>query len=382
MIDFLQVFTELGGGPLTSVILLIFMLDLQNRWRVIYYSLLVTMTVFIISFFKMIYEEDRPNWLDPSLTIGQFDCVPEYGNPSGHSLEAAAVSFTLYLDLMMGFSTRSKKKYLWIYSILFGIFPVAYSFTMGFSRIVLGVHTWNQVIYGWLLGIWLAFLFTFGVRRRLKKHVSTKLSKLSDKRKMNREQRRCKNLAVTFMLAIVLYGIYIVVFQYKKRDIQSIASAQALSNIYSQCDESFDINESFQVAVLKEFSYSVGFFGAELGFIFQLKYFDGQDNVTSPAFNKTAKFWGRLLFLIVISAPFEYLVIFSSSSEPLNVVFPKRFIGLFVWQFLLTLLFDFLCMKVKLYDRFVSVEVAANSDEGLGRSQHGPERYQRRNNPK
>ena len=75
-----------------------FMLHLDQRWRVIYYSLLTTVLLIMIVVLKMAYEQDRPNWLDTSITIGEFDCDLEYGNPSGHSFEAAATAFAIYLD--------------------------------------------------------------------------------------------------------------------------------------------------------------------------------------------------------------------------------------------------------------------------------------------
>ena len=136
-------FTNLGGGPLTALICLMLMLELDQRWRVIYYSLMVTVISLMITTLKMIYKQDRPNWLDPSITVGTFDCTLEYGNPSGHAFEAAACSFIIYIDALLSMGQRSKKKYLWFYSLIWLPFPVIYSFAMGFSRVVIGVHAWN-----------------------------------------------------------------------------------------------------------------------------------------------------------------------------------------------------------------------------------------------
>jgi len=40
---------------------------------------------------------------------------------------------------------------------LFGL-ALTYFSVMGFSRVLLGVHSLNQIIYGWTLGIWIAFV--------------------------------------------------------------------------------------------------------------------------------------------------------------------------------------------------------------------------------
>lgn len=43
---------------------------------------------------------------------------------------------------------------------------------VGFSRVALGVHSINQVLYGWSYGAWVAlFLFKF-VRPRIKEHIA------------------------------------------------------------------------------------------------------------------------------------------------------------------------------------------------------------------
>ena len=123
----------------------------------------------------MNYEEDRPSWRRPDILVGTFDCTPQYGNPSGTTLEASASAFALYLDFMITLSHRSKKKFIWMLALLWLPFPLIYVFTVGMSRVVLGISSWNQVIFGWALGLWLAFAITFICRYRIRKHVVNKL---------------------------------------------------------------------------------------------------------------------------------------------------------------------------------------------------------------
>ena len=42
---------------------------------------------------------------------------------------------------------------------------------MGFARLYQGVHTANQIIFGWQIGIWLAFYFHFCVKDPLMEHI-------------------------------------------------------------------------------------------------------------------------------------------------------------------------------------------------------------------
>ena len=47
--------------------------------------------------------------------------------------------------------------------------------TVGFSRVALGVHSLNQVVYGWSYGLWLAFFMFRFVWPTLKDHIRTLL---------------------------------------------------------------------------------------------------------------------------------------------------------------------------------------------------------------
>ena len=41
------------------------------------------------------------------------------------------------------------------------IIALTFGFTIGYSRLFLGVHSLNQLIFGWSLGIWLACTLHF-----------------------------------------------------------------------------------------------------------------------------------------------------------------------------------------------------------------------------
>jgi len=50
--------------------------------------------------------------------------------------------------------------WLWV-RILALLVALAFTFTIGYSRLFLGVHTWNQTVFGWQLGLWLALTVHF-----------------------------------------------------------------------------------------------------------------------------------------------------------------------------------------------------------------------------
>lgn len=60
--------------------------------------------------------------------------------------------------------SNSEKAPLWQVIILF-ILAIVYTGTIGYSRLFLGVHSLDQVVYGWTLGTWSAFTIDFCLRQ-------------------------------------------------------------------------------------------------------------------------------------------------------------------------------------------------------------------------
>ena len=56
--------------------------------------------------------------------------------------------------------------------ILLIFVAILYSGIMGTGRFLLGAHSLNQVIFGWLLGAWLAFTWFTLIREHVHKHVN------------------------------------------------------------------------------------------------------------------------------------------------------------------------------------------------------------------
>lgn len=74
-------------------------------------------------------------------------CSTEYGSPSGHAL-STIFYFYLLFDYYLFF--RSKSFYfLYIFSI----------FSVGISRVYMGVHGFNQVLEGWCYGLILLSIY-------------------------------------------------------------------------------------------------------------------------------------------------------------------------------------------------------------------------------
>jgi membrane-associated phospholipid phosphatase len=101
---------------------------------------LITTDIFA-SMLKLLFHQPRPYWLGKVLGLG---AETSYGIPSSHASDSLAVwGYLAY---------RLNKKWLWI---LIGVFV----FFIGLSRLYLGVHFLHDVLFGWLLGLFVIWVF-------------------------------------------------------------------------------------------------------------------------------------------------------------------------------------------------------------------------------
>lgn len=112
------------------------------------------------SFMKGVNQDGRP-FMESKNVAPIWSCRPSYGDPSGHTTLAGTVYFGLYLYYMFPDSSKwaqtfKSVKY-WIGIALLCVF-------MGFimmSRLIMGVHTFDQVIAGFMVSIWYSHLSFF-----------------------------------------------------------------------------------------------------------------------------------------------------------------------------------------------------------------------------
>lgn len=97
---------------------------------------------------KLSYADPRPYWVGQDVMA--FKCSSSFGNPSGHSETSMAMAMTLWLDYAQTNANKFQKGALLVLAVFF-------SFSIGYSRFILGVHSLDQIIYGLLLGVWIAF---------------------------------------------------------------------------------------------------------------------------------------------------------------------------------------------------------------------------------
>ena len=162
-----EIFSQYGFGPAYFLGFAI-MLNWFERGRAFYYCVFLSVCGYAVNITKMAYSEPRPYMLDPPPAINVYGCSAEYGNPSGHALWAASFHFFVFLDLCHASKGPHRSKVFYWVTLFFAIF---FCFIIGFARFYEGVHSINQIVYGWTIGFWIAFYMHFCFRDLIIDHV-------------------------------------------------------------------------------------------------------------------------------------------------------------------------------------------------------------------
>ena len=147
-----------GTKPVLCPILFVLSLfiPLNKVYSLIFILLL---TSFVDHAFKVLYLQERPVWLNVEINPGN-NHTCGYGNPSGHALTSTCLYLSIWYNLCQIFDNKIKNetarnilKYflLCVCIVLFLLIMI--------SRIFLGVHSLNQIIYGSSLGFGIFLLF-------------------------------------------------------------------------------------------------------------------------------------------------------------------------------------------------------------------------------
>lgn len=112
---------------------------------------------YVIALLVQSYQQSRPIWYDIRIKNWDWHCGQTYGNPSGHCF-----SMVIFYEPILSDSIGTRKwgKILYIPLALIWIL-------MPISRMYLGVHSANQVLFGLTLGMISLILFKYIYQKEL-----------------------------------------------------------------------------------------------------------------------------------------------------------------------------------------------------------------------
>lgn len=152
-ITFFKLYTHIGSSKiLLPIIFIVFIISpLKVSFALLssyIYASYATNTM------KLIYHSPRPIWVSENI---KYECDNGFGNPSGHSFSSSSFYLSLAC-IITNISFIKKQNHKIIITIFIYLFFIIIILLTMFSRLVLGAHSINQVIYGCLLGTGTHFL--------------------------------------------------------------------------------------------------------------------------------------------------------------------------------------------------------------------------------
>ena len=151
----------------------------MSRERFWYYLIGVLCANFITINLKLIFHKPRPveMWTD----IWFFTCKDEFGSPSNHCAQFAAALVLILLDqyfpsswsreVFPELNKRSIRSHKISFLTNFVLIVFAQSF-LSYDRLLLGMHSLDQIMFGTLIGIWCAACCHICLRDKTFSHFS------------------------------------------------------------------------------------------------------------------------------------------------------------------------------------------------------------------
>ena len=131
-----------------------------------YFGMVFSISVNISYILKSYFHHSRPIFDDLSLADTHMkDCAVEFGNPSGHSVNAITFIYTgleYYTTLNKTYFTKNKGQYLMVWTL-----GHIYIISVVYSRIYTGRHTFDQCLHGVLLGLLISHFFIYYWRPKI-----------------------------------------------------------------------------------------------------------------------------------------------------------------------------------------------------------------------
>jgi membrane-associated phospholipid phosphatase len=154
--NFFIFITEFGGEYMMVIIFLTFYFVFSLIDSFMFISGFIK-CIYFINILKIIYGNKRPFWDNENENLLKYKCDGGYGNPSGHSFISTYVYLSFYFILSKNELIKNKKI---LKNIFLGCSLLLILLIM-LSRVYLGLHTINQIIYGSLLGLFSFYLDYF-----------------------------------------------------------------------------------------------------------------------------------------------------------------------------------------------------------------------------
>ena len=344
--SFMKIYTYLWA-VLIHILATLYALLNGPKIRQLMYLNAVLLSYALCTFFKNLHNQLRPCWFDKQIpVIGMED---DFGNPSGHATNCGAVAGAALLLYVMDnedfFLTlyerredekrRSSVLYSFPAKVVITVLLILSYLLVVYSRVYLGAHSLNQVLYGMILGTYCDFVIFYLFRADLIEFYKYLFAK---KQKVLIKMYSMLLLAIALLVlaadTILYVSLRLTGTELDEETVQHVKTHIPTAN------KDMPVN-----AGLRNAGFGLGLIGAHLGVIFSLRYIDinpTRITVEFPLWKRIV----RLLICLVVVAPLPLvLFILVPSFPPLYFFWFKTVIPSFALLFLYYAYGDYLMEK-------------------------------------
>ena len=222
----------------TLLVCTFFVSVFMSRERFWHYAIGNLFAYFMTSNMKLIFHDPRP--IDKWADIWLQPCKPEFGSPSMHCSVFSAVLFLILFDHFTP-STWSRTIYpdlnkrtihgnLAAFVIALALNIIA-QLILIYDRMLLGMHTLDQVLFGALFGLWCAAFCHICLRDRIFSHIS-RISNCSEPLTGNQTLTYAlKALSITLVAIFTTVCVSVAVQHYGRIDIRQATNKPHICDI-------------------------------------------------------------------------------------------------------------------------------------------------------
>lgn len=299
-----MVYVSLIGAKILKKFFVVITFCLCNSYHSFIYVIVTYSSTFLGNCLKIHLQEPRPFWIDR--TVKSFECESGYGYPSDHVLTTVPSILMMYEIMYYRFELDKSVNSKIFYYVGIGTASIV-CISVGFSRLVVGVHSLDQVVFGLLLGFLIYFFYLHIIDFDLKDHKSF-LSMISNKFQIYK-------FLFFFFLFYLLYLISMinleVIYKYEWLVIIKELCTEGIYNAYYRSliisGEYFIILGSF-LGLLYDFNYNYqdfNLYGIPKNYVY-LNLSDCNNDIRVGKWNDTNVFKS---FLRIIFISFEMLAL-------------------------------------------------------------------------
>ena len=162
LFNFFWTISEMGDWKANIAIAAI-VFNVMSKPAALYVWVAAALMNFTKNMLKTWYAEPRPYFVSDEITPAK--CHAGFGNPSGHMVTNTFIIATIILHKYHDIGIKYERMSIFctgyiIKMALNAVFCI-YIIFMCFSRVYLGAHTYNQVVFGTMVGGLLAYVYHF-----------------------------------------------------------------------------------------------------------------------------------------------------------------------------------------------------------------------------